>query len=294
MVLSPWTSSRRQISGLMCRKVMRSWQTTGTEDAGGSSIPPSWPLQPPPGSLPQSCSLSLSGAWFWAAWGEVLHSVRTGETGFQKAFGVSEWEYLAQHPEEATHFNAAMIGFHGDEPAAIVEAYDFSGSGTVVDVGGGSGNLLGTILTTNPSVRGVLFERPQVVPDAERTLSAAGVADRCEVVGGDFLEAVPDGGNVYIVSHCIHNWDEPSCVRILANCRRAMPPRGRLLIVEAVVSAGDEPDPAKILDLAMLLVPGGEERSEDDYRILLDKAGFRLTRVVPTRTSASVIEAIPV
>jgi len=220
--------------------------------------------------------------------------VRTGETGFQKAFGVSEWEYLAQHPEEATHFNAAMIGFHGDEPAAIVEAYDFSGSGTVVDVGGGSGNLLGTILTTNPSVRGVLFERPQVVPDAERTLSAAGVADRCEVVGGDFLEAVPDGGNVYIVSHCIHNWDEPSCVRILANCRRAMPPRGRLLIVEAVVSAGDEPDPAKILDLAMLLVPGGEERSEDDYRILLDKAGFRLTRVVPTRTSASVIEAIPV
>ena len=140
----------------------------------------------------------------------------------------------------------------------------------------------------------MLFERPQVVPDAERNLEAAGVADRCEVVGGDFLEAVPEGGDVYIVSHCIHNWDESSCVRILANCRRAMPPGGRLLIVEAVVSAGDEPDPAKILDLQMLLVPGGEERSEDEYRVLLEKAGFQLTRVVPTRTSASIIEAIPV
>jgi SAM-dependent methyltransferase len=219
--------------------------------------------------------------------------VRTGETGLQRALGVSEYEYLAQHPEDASHFNAAMIGFHGDEPVAIVEAYNFSGSGTVVDVGGGSGNLLGTILAANRSLRGVLFERPQVVPDAERNLDAAGVADRCEVVGGDFLEAVPHDGDVYIVSHCIHNWDEPSCVRILANCRRAMPPRGRLLIVEAVVSAGDGPDPAMILDLAMLVVPGGQERSEDEYRVLLEKAGFRLTRVVPTRTSASIIEAIP-
>jgi hypothetical protein len=112
---------------------------------------------------------------------------------------------------------------------------------------------------------------------------------------GDFLEAVSEGGDVYIVSHCIHNWDEEDCVRILANCRRAMPPRGRLLIVEAVVRAGDEPDPAKILDLAMLVVPGGQERSEDEYRALLEKSGFRLTRVIPTLTpSASIIEAIPV
>ena len=112
-------------------------------------------------------------------------------------------------------------------------------------------------------------------------------------MGSDFLEAVPEGGDAYIVSHCIHNWDEASCVRLLANCRRAMPQAGRLLIVEAVVRPGDEPDPAKILDLAMLLIPGGQERSEDEYRILLEKAGFRLTRVVPTRTSASIIEAIP-
>ena len=140
----------------------------------------------------------------------------------------------------------------------------------------------------------MLFERPQVVPEAERELKVAGLAERCEFVGGDFLEAVPEGGDVYIVSHCIHNWDEQSCVRILANCRRAMHARGRLLIVEAVLSAGDEPDPAKILDLAMLVVPGGQERTEDEYRSLLEKSGFRLTRVIPTRTSASIIEAIPI
>jgi ubiquinone/menaquinone biosynthesis C-methylase UbiE len=241
----------------------------------------------------RSTVIALSGSFFWAAWGEVLHSVRTGETGIEKALGVSEYEYLAQHPEDASHFNAAMIGYHGEEPAAIVDAYDFSGSGTVVDVGGGSGNLLGRILAANPTARGVLFELPQVLFDARRNLEATGVAERCQFVGGDFLQAVPDGGDIYIVSHCIHNWDEASCVQILANCRRAMPPRGRLLIVEAVLKAGDEPDPAKILDLAMLLVPGGQERTENEYRELLEKGAFRLTRVMPTRTSACVIEAIP-
>jgi len=213
----------------------------------------------------------------------------------QKALGTSEYEYLDAHPEDASHFNAAMIGYHGEEPAAIVEAYDFAGTGTVVDVGGGSGTLLRTILAANPGLHGVLFERPQVIPDAERNLKAAGVADRCEFVRGDFLQAVPVGGDVYIVSHCIHNWDEVYCVRILHNCRRAMQPHARLLIVEAVVRGADEPDPAKILDLAMLVVPGGQERSEDEYRVLLEKSGFRLTRAIPTRTlSGSIIEAIPV
>jgi SAM-dependent methyltransferase len=279
------------------RRVLRTLASVGlfsTDSHGQFSLTPlGASLQSDAPGAARSTVLFAAGGWWWSAWGEVLHSVRTGETGLEKALGVSEYEYLAQHPDEASHFNAAMIGFHGDEPAAIVEAYDFSEFQSVVDVGGGSGNLLGTILIANPGLRGVLFERPQVAPDARRNLAAAGVADRCEVVGGDFLQAVPDGGDVYIVSHCIHNWDEPNCLRILANCRRAMPPTGRLLIVEAVVSPGDEPDPAKILDLAMLLVPGGEERSEDEYRDLLEKAGLRLTRVVPTRTSASIVEAIP-
>jgi ubiquinone/menaquinone biosynthesis C-methylase UbiE len=278
-------------------RVLRSLASVGLfkSDAQGrfSLTPLGAALQSDAPGAARSTVIALSGTFFWAAWGEVLHSVRTGETGLEKALGVSEYEYLAQHPEDASHFNAAMIGYHGEEPAAIVEAYDFSGSGTVVDVGGGSGNLLGTILTANPSLRGVLLDLPQVLSDARHKLEATGVADRCEFVGRDFLQGVTEGGDVYIVSHCIHNWDEVSCVQILANCRRAMAPRGRLLIVEAVIRAGDEPDPAKILDLAMLLVPGGQERTEREYRDLLKKAGFRLTRVVPTRTSASIIEAVP-
>ena len=240
----------------------------------------------------RSTVIALAGGWMWSAWGELPHALRTGETGMERAHGMGEYQYLMRHPEQATHFNAAMIGYHGDEPGAIAERYDFSGVGTLVDVGGGSGNLLATILRANPQLRGILLERPQVVPDAERTMAAAGVADRCTVVAGDFLQAVPAGGDLYIVSHCIHNWDEASCVRILENCRRAMGPGGRLLIIEAIVRPGDEPDPAKLLDLQMLVVPGGQERSRDEYGRLLELAGLRLTRVVPTRTSASLIEAV--
>ena len=279
------------------RRVLRTLASVGlfsTDSQGRFSLTPlGASLQSDAPGAARSTVLFVAGGWWWSAWGEVLHSVRTGETGLEKGLGVSEYEFLEQHPDEASHFNAAMIGFHGDEPAAIVDAYDFSEFQRVVDVGGGSGNLLGTILLANPGLRGVLFERPQVIPDAEQNLSMAGVADRCEIVGGDFLESVPEGGDIYIVSHCIHNWDEQSCVRILENCRRAMQPGGRLLIVEAVVSPGDEPDPAKFLDLAMLVVPGGQERSEEEYRVLLEKAGLRLTRVGPTRTSASLIEAVP-
>jgi hypothetical protein len=278
------------------RRALRTLASVGlfsTDSQGRFSLTPlGASLQSDAPGAARSTVLFAAGGWWWSAWGEVLHSVRTGQTGLEKALGVSEYEFLEQYPEEATHFNAAMIGFHGDEPAAIVDAYDFSGAQRVVDVGGGSGNLLGTILAANPTVQGTLFERPQVVPDAESNLAAAGVADRCEVVGGDFLESVPEGGDLYIVSHCIHNWDEESCIRILANCRRVMGQDARLLIVEAVVSPGDEPDPAKILDLAMLVVPGGQERSEAEYRVLLESAGLRLTRVVPTRTSASIIEAV--
>jgi hypothetical protein len=241
----------------------------------------------------RSTVLALGGSWWWPAWGEILHSLRTGETGMQKAYGMSLYDFLAQHPEHASHFNAAMIGFHVDEPAAVAEAYDFSGVRTLVDVGGGSGNLMLTLLRANPHLKGVLFDRPHVANEAERNAIAAGLADRCTVVGGDFFVAVPEGGDAYVISHCIHNWSEENCVRLLANCRQAMGLAGRLLIVEAVLRPGDEPDPAKILDLAMLVVPGGQERTEDEYRALLANAGFRLSRVFPTTTSASVIEAVP-
>src|SRR5262249_405439 len=156
-------------------------------------------------------------------------------TGMEKAHGLGVFEFLARDPEEASHFNAAMIGFHGDEPAAVAAAYDFAGVGTLVDVGGGSGNLLITLLEANPALRGILYARPHVAAEAERRVAAAGLADRCKVMSGDFFEAIPPGGDAYVLSHTLHDWDKDECLRILGNCRRAMGERGRLLVMEAVL-----------------------------------------------------------
>ena len=210
-----------------------------------------------------------------------------------QAHGQRIFEYLAEHPEDASNFNAAMIGFHGSEPPAVAAAYDFSQVGTLVDVGGGSANLLTTILQANPDLRGVLFDLPAATTDAEKTVAARGLSDRCRVVAGDFFEAVPEGGDAYLLSHIVHDFGDDDGVRILTNCRRAMGDRGRLLIVEWVLRPGDEPDPAKLLDIVMLVMPGGQERTEEEYRALLAKAGFRLTRAVTTASPVSVVEAVP-
>jgi hypothetical protein len=237
--------------------------------------------------------LALAADYWWESWRHLDGCLRTGATGMVQAHGQRVFEYLGQHPEDAANFNAAMIGFHGAEPPAVAAAYDFSGIGTLVDVGGGSGNLLTTILQGNPDMRGVLFDLPQATADGERTIAAAGLADRGRAVAGDFFEAVPEGGDAYLLSHIIHDWGEQESLQILANCRRAMRDRARLLIVEWVLRPGDEPDLAKLLDLVMLVMPGGQERTEAEYRALLAKAGFNLTRVVPTASPASVVEAVP-
>jgi hypothetical protein len=236
--------------------------------------------------------LSLAGPIFWKAFGEYMHSLETGKTAFEKAFGMPAFDYLAQHPEEAANFTQAMIGVHGDEPPAVAAAYDFSGFGTVVDVGGASGNMLVEILNRSPGPRGVLFDLPHVVGDAPERFRAQGLGDRVRVEGGSFFDFVPAGGDAYVVSHVIHDWSEPQCLTILANCRKAMKPDAKLLIVEMVLPAGDEMHPGKLLDMTMLVMPGGQERTEAEYAALLDKGGFHLTRVVPTRSAASVVEAV--
>ncbi|HEV2132191.1 MAG TPA: methyltransferase [Longimicrobiaceae bacterium] len=236
---------------------------------------------------------TLAGPLLWASFGEILHSVRTGEPGFERALGKPFFEYLSTAPAEAEMFGETMLGFHGAEPPAVAAAYDFSDVGTLVDVGGGIGTLLATVLQAHPGLRGVLLELPHVVPQARQRIAAAGLSERCTVVEGDFFQAVPPGGDAYMLSHIIHDWDEARCQAILTNCRRAMNGRGRLLLVEAVLPPGDVPHPAKLLDLVMLNLPGGRERSESEYRMLLDAAGFTLTRVVPTHSQVSVIEAIP-
>jgi O-methyltransferase len=185
-----------------------------------------------------------------------------------------------------------MIGIHGMEPAAVAEAYDFSNVGTIVDVGGASGHMLATILGRYPAPRGVLYDLPHVVKDAPALFAARGVADRVTIEGGSFFERVPEGGDAYLLSHIIHDWDEEKCLTILGHCRSAMKPGGRVLVVEMVLPEGDAPHPGKMLDLVMLTIPGGQERTAQEYAPLLEKAGLHLTRVVPTASAVSVVEAV--
>ena len=236
--------------------------------------------------------LTFGGKHFWNVMSEFPHCLQTGESAQQKVAGMPLFQYLSQHPDEASLFSETMVGFHGGEPPAIAAAYDFSGIGTLVDVGGATGNLLTTILAQFPQLRGLLFDLPHVEKDAKALIASRGMADRLSIDTGSFFERVPAGGDAYLLSHVIHDWNEDQCLTILGNCRKVMPPQGRLLIVESVLPPGDTMHEGKMLDMVMLLAPGGEERNEEEYRALLGKAGFRLSRVVPTNSAVSVIEAV--
>jgi hypothetical protein len=245
-----------------------------------------------PGSA-RATLIAFCGPAFWHSWEEILYSLETGKTGFEKACGMPLFEYLAQHPEEGSYFSEAMVGFHGAEPPAVAAAYDFSGVKTVVDVGGATGNMLAAILSRHAAPRGVLFDRPHVVREAPALLEARGVDERVTIEPGDFFERVPAGGDAYLLSHIIHDWNEDQCLTILGHCRKAIRPDGRLLIVETVLPHGDTPHQGKVQDMVMLVVPGGQERTEAEYASLLGNAGFRLSRVVSTESVVSVVEAFP-
>jgi hypothetical protein len=245
-----------------------------------------------PGSA-RSTVLAFGGQAFWRSWEEIIYSLETGKPGFDKVWGMGIFDFLAKHPEEASHFSEAMVGFHGMEPPTVAEAYDFSGIQTVVDVGGATGNMLAALLSRHPALRGVLYDLPHVVRDAPALLKARGVDARVTIEEGSFFDRVPAGGDAYLLSHIIHDWSEAQCLTILGNCRAAMGPDSRLLIVETVLPEGNTPHQGKLQDLVMLVLPGGQERTEKEYAALLGKAGFRLRRVVPTTSVVSVVEAVP-
>lgn len=235
----------------------------------------------------------LTGDACSRSWEQLLYSLQTGKTGIEKAFGEPLFDYLAKRPGEASLFSETMVGFHGAEPPAVARAYDFDSLGSIVDVGGATGNMLVHILRQHPRPRGVLFDLPHVVADAPAFLDAHGMTDRVSIESGSFFEAVPEGHDAYVLSHIIHDWDEAQCLRILRNCRRAIDPRGRLLIVEMVLPEGDTPHPGKMLDMMMLVGPGGQERTAAEYAALLEQAGFVLAEVVPTDSDVSIVEAVP-
>jgi hypothetical protein len=263
------------------------YATTGLGSRLGADVP---------GSL-RAVAL-LAGERSYHAWGGLLHSVQTGETAFRHVFGLGTFEYMAAHPEIAGFYNEAMAAGAAERAAAVVAAYDFSGGGTIVDVGGGHGTLLVAILSAHPAARGILFERESVTVGARARIEAAGLGARCAVVAGDFFQSVPGGGRVYLLSHIIHNWDDQRSETILANCRAAMSPGAKLVVIEQVLPERFVPSReavrASMADLHMLAITGGQERTAGDYRRLFAAAGLSLTGVIGTAVAERLVEGVPV
>jgi precorrin-6B methylase 2 len=246
---------------------------------------------------------SATEEWRWRAYGFVTHSLLTGEPGFRLAHGCGFWDYLENHPAESEWFNAAMSRISAVTGAALAQQYDFTGINRLVDVGGGQGELAQAVLEAHPEMRATLLELPGVAHAAAQRLAATGVADRCEVVAGDFFDSVPSNGDAYVLSWILHDWTDEAAIRILSTCRAAFAEGARLLVIETVVPDSDEPPTprtaatsrlVKKSDLEMLVVVGGRERTLAEYRLLFGAAGLGLSNVLAlTGLPWSVMEAAP-
>lgn len=277
-------------------RLLRALASVGifTEDQSGRFhlTPLAEPLRSDAPDSVRSFAIYFGADWHRRVYNELGYSVQTGQAAFEKIYGKPFFDYLAENPEPAQDFNNAMTSHSASDSAAVVNAYDFTGINKLVDVGGGHGALLATILANNPQMNGVLFDAPSVVARAGEVITAHGVSERCEVIGGDFFASVPAGGDAYIMRHIIHDWDDERALTILRNCHQAMLENGRLLVVEIVITEGNEPSFGKFLDLAMMVLVNSFERTATEYSALFAKAGFQLTRIVSTASPHSVIEAI--
>lgn len=245
-----------------------------------------------PGSM-REMAIWMGEEAHWRVYGEMLYSVQTGKPAFERVHGQEAFPYLFETNRALGDiFNRAMTSFSSSVAPAIAQAYDTSEAKTLVDIAGGHGLLLSAFLKANPDLKGVLFDVPTVIEDAGALLESEGVDGRVETVTGDFFESVPAGGDVYMMKHIIHDWDDARALAILKNIHSAMNENGKVSIVEMVVKEGNEPDFSKIMDLEMLVTPGGVERTAEEYRRLLAQAGFRLTRIIPTASPYSIVEAV--
>ena len=238
----------------------------------------------------------LVGGYHWQAWGRLLDSVKTGESARTLLTGTDMFRDLEQHPELAALFDQPMVESTRLVVPAVVQAYDFAGLRRIIDVGGGSGELLVAILTANPEVDGVLFDRPHAIEQGRQYLERAALTHRCVCIAGDFFESVPDGGGAYVLKGVLHSWNDEQSTIILENCRRAMPAEAKLLLIERIIPerVGTSPaDQARARgDLNMLVMTAAKERTEADFRALLVSAGFHLTKIVPVgRGDSSIMEA---
>ncbi len=242
-----------------------------------------------PGS--QRSLFIMLGEEHYRAWGDLLYSIQTGGIAFDRAYGKPVFQFLAEHPDKAKIFDEAMVGVHGAETQAMLDTYDFSGIGTLVDIGGGNGSVISAVLRKYPAMKGVLYDLPNVISRALQTLNEAGLGHRCQAIAGSFFESVPPGGDAYLMRHIIHDWNDDQCRQILDNCRKVMG-KARLLLVESIIPPGNDPFMGKFLDLNMLVIPGGKERTESEYRTLFEASGLRLSRVVRTAMEVSVLEGV--
>ena len=242
-----------------------------------------------PGSL-HGWVLLIGRPFLWRSWANLEHSIRTGENAFRALHGTDIWEWRADRPEESAVFDGAMRALTGASNRAVLEAYDLGRFGTIVDVGGGNGAFLAAILEAHPAVRGVLFDQAHVIDGAGPVLTD--VADRVSIVAGSFFDSVPRGGDAYILKWIVHDWEDEQAIALLRVCRAAMSTEATLLVIERILAPPNEGPEGKFSDLNMLVLPGGRERTEDEYRDLFERAGLRLTRTVESDGGFAVIEAV--
>jgi hypothetical protein len=243
-----------------------------------------------PGSL-RATARMFGADPYWTSAQAMRHSLNTGEAAFQHVFSEELFDYLSQHPDQAQVFDEAMVAGSDLINRAILDAYDFSGFRTLVDVAGGYGSTLCAILEAHESLSGILFDLPRLADKAEAFVASKHLSDRCAVVSGSFLESVPKDADAYFMKHILHDWDDERCLQLLRRCRQAMSIRARLLVCEKILPAGNEAAHIRKLDLVMLLnTPGGRERTEPEYRRLFEKSGLRLLRTLPTRAENSILE----
>lgn len=244
-----------------------------------------------PGSM-HAVGLLIGSVLQWPALGHLLYTVKTGKPAFDDLYGMTQWQYMEQHPEVYELFHYAMTSFSAAEISAVLSAYDFSQVRTLVDIAGGQGKLLAAILQAYPQMRGILFDLPEVTQQAQAMFEAAGVADRSATVSGDMFVAVPSDGDLYMMKTVIHDWDDERTTTILRVCQEAMAPHARLLLITRVVAPGNAPDSSKFQDLNMLITMNGSERTAAEIETLLNAAGLSLARIIPTRSPLSIVECI--
>ena len=290
-----------QLTGTQARplyRILRSLASVGIfaeDDTGRFGLTPlAEPLRSDTADSLRDFSIFIGAEWHWRAWGDLFSCAQSGQPAFEKIYGKAFFEYLGENNGAAHVFNDAMTSISTVASAAVVDGYDFTGINKLVDVGGGHGALLCSILEKYPQMHGVLIDAPSVIAGTKEAIEARELSNRCEAVGGDFFASVPGGGDAYIMKHIIHDWNDERASTILRCCHRQMPAEGRLLVVEMVIPEGNAPSFGKLMDLEMLVLLQSYERSEAEYRELFKQSGFKLTRIVPTKSAYSVIEGVPI